>query len=103
MDTPQHILDQVHALTKQAKALLAESQWDAAEQVLSQAIALDDGNAFAMDLLAKCYAGKGQADLAAKTHARAKQIRDENWKRQVEGDIRSHHDLLGKKVQHEIP
>jgi len=71
--------------------------------VLTQAIELDERNAFAIDLLAKSYEGAGKADLAAKARARAKQTRDENWKRQVEGDIRSHHEMMGKKVQHEIP
>lgn len=103
METAQHILEKVHALTEQAKGFIADSKWDAAERVLTEAIALDEQNAFAIDLLAKCYAGAGKAELAERTHARAKQTREEAWKRQVEGDIRSHHELMGKKVQHEIP
>ena len=103
METARQILERVHGMTDQAKALLADGKWDDAERVLTEAIALDERNAFAIDLLAKCYEGAGKTVLAEKTHARAKATREENWKREVEGDIRSHHDMMGKKVQHEIP
>lgn len=103
METARQILAKVHDMTEQAKGLLADRNWEEAERVLTEAIGLDERNAFAIDLLAKCYEGAGKTELAEKTHARAKLTREENWKREVEGDIRSHHEMMGKKVQHEIP
>ncbi len=96
-------MQQLETLLRTSHEYLDLGRWQDAAALLQQAIALDPKAVRAYELMAQALEGLGLPVEAAKFHKLAKANRDEQWKRSVEAEIRSHHDVVGNVVKHEVP
>ena len=103
MDTPTQEMKAYDDLVGEAADLIAKDEWEAAKTALDQAIALDPVQVHGYDMLAKVYDGLHDPDQADHYRTQAKAIRQEQWQRQVEADVRGKHEMLGGPARHKIP
>ncbi|MBI3992418.1 MAG: hypothetical protein HY342_04025 [Candidatus Lambdaproteobacteria bacterium] len=99
-NTEFHHLEQ---LLRDARAHLDAQRWAAAAALLREAMTLDPLAEKPPELMAQAQEGLGHTVEAQKYHKLAKANRDEQWKRKVEAEIRSRHELVGGVVKHELP
>ncbi len=103
MDAPTTALAERKRLLEQARELLGRRQWSEAEQVLREAISIDEHHAPSHGLMAQALAGKGEPEQSAQWKERAELVRRQAWQKEVEAEARGKHDLLGEPARHEIP
>lgn len=103
METSAQDLASYLALIESARQAESESRWEAAKLALEQAIAIDPLQTKAIDLLARVMSALHDPDEAESLRRRAKLLREEKWKRDVEAEIRGRHELTGAATRHEIP
>ncbi len=96
-------METIRALIGESKALTDSGNWEAAAAVLEKAVQVDPNHPRSHDLLADAWEKMGEAQKAQSSRSRAKAIRDERWKKEVEAQARGQHDMLGKAARHEIP
>lgn len=103
MDAPVKELEALRTLLEQAGRLLDEAQWTHAQHLLEQAVAIDEKDPRACELMARACAGLNRAEEAETHRNRARALRRAAWQAQVEAEARGKHELLGEKVRREIP
>jgi Tfp pilus assembly protein PilF len=103
MDTTAVELAAFRERISAAEACIEKQDWEAARQALEAAIAIDALQPKPFDLMAGVLAKQQRGDEAEQFRARAKVLRQEQWQRQVEAEIRGQHELIGGPARHEIP
>ncbi|MDH4121463.1 MAG: tetratricopeptide repeat protein [Deltaproteobacteria bacterium] len=103
MDVPVKELEQINGWMEQARTLESQKKWNEAREVLEKVLAIDPRNDKAFEHLGRVYDGLGDAQKGASFHARAKSLREEKWEREVEAEMRSHHEVIGEPNRREIP
>ncbi len=103
MTTPKQDLENIAALLEKGRESMANKQWQDAERAVNQAIGLDNMNPGACDLMADIQDAQGNAPKAEEWREKARGIRKEAWKRQVEAEARGRHEILGEPARREIP
>jgi len=103
MDSTAKELEAFRAHLASAQVCIGRQDWPGARAALDSAIAIDALQPKPFDLLADVLARMGQDADAEASRARAKRLRDEQWKRQVEAEVRGQHELIGGPARHEIP
>jgi len=102
MDAPKD-LKRLNELKESARALMGKRQLDEAEAALREAMEIDEHDPQPLNLMAELLQARGDEKQALQYLARAKQIRQRNWEREVEADARGHHEVMGQRYRHEIP
>ena len=103
MDSPGKDVEQFDRLMAEAAAAMEGQNWTEAQAALDQAVAIDPLQPKSYELLAEVCVGLHDSDQAERYRTRAKAIRQEQWQRQVEAEVRGQHEVLGKPSRHEIP
>jgi len=103
MGSPAADYQKLKDLMAEAKGHIANKDWKQAIAVLDAAVTLDTKFDHPHDLLAVVYDNLNEAEKAQHQRQIAKNLRKEHWEREVEADIRSHHDMMGEMIRHEIP
>ena len=96
-------MEAIRALIGKSRALIDDENWEAAAAVLEKAVRLDPNRPKSHELLADAWEKLGKLQKAQSSRSRAKMIRDEQWKSEVEAQARGQHEMLGKASRHEIP
>ncbi len=95
MDSPGKDLERFDRLLAEAAEAMEGQRWNEAQTALEQALAIDPLQPKPYDLLAATCDGLHDGDQAERYRSRAKAIRQEQWQRQVEADVRGGHEILG--------
>lgn len=103
MDSPRQDLETFRKRMDEAQAAAAAGLWADARRALEQAIALDPLQPKPLEALADVMRNLHDPDRAEELRQRAKTLRQEQWQRQVEAEIRGQHELIGSAARHEIP
>lgn len=101
--SPSAELGDIKVKIDASRQLLEGREWSGAIALLQEIIKSDPVNPTPYDLLARAFEGAGQNEQAADVRAQAKSIRDEQWKRTVEAEIRGRHELVGNAVKRDLP
>jgi len=103
MDTPLKELEAFRRHLESAQRAADEGRWNDAKGALEQAAAIDPLHPKPLEALADVMAHLHDPDLADSLRQRAKTLRQEQWQRQVEAEIRGQHELTGNAARREIP
>ncbi len=95
MDSPGKELERFDHLLAEAAEAMEGQRWNEAQTALKQALAIDPLQPKPYDLLADVCDGLHDPDQAEHYRSRAKAIRQEQWQRQVEAEVRGGHEILG--------
>ena len=101
MESPAKILEQISVLLEEAREMMASGQHDQAREKALEAIALDPRHLKSHRVLVTVLESAGLEKEAEAARGVMEDIRKENWKRQVEAEIRSRHEMLGEAIRHE--
>jgi len=101
MDAPVKELEQLEALHKKARDFIEKKAFEEADLLLKEALQIEANNPRTLDLMAKSALGKGDEDKAGQLKAQADMLRKEAWQKQVEAEIRGHHEVMGEAVRKE--
>jgi Tfp pilus assembly protein PilF len=96
-------LEAFRARLNDAEASMRREDWAAALSALDAAAAIDPLQPKPLDLRAQVFDRLHREEEADRQRALAKTLRHEQWKRQVEAEIRGQHELMGGPSRHEIP
>jgi Tfp pilus assembly protein PilF len=103
MDSTAKELEAFRERLGAAQACLARQDWEGARRALDDAIAIDPLQPKPFDLMADVLSHLNRGEESATFRTRAKLLRQEQWKRQVEAEVRGQHELIGAPARHEIP
>jgi len=103
MDTTGKILEEIRALQAESRRLLDEDSIADAMERIDEALALESINLGTLTLRAEALERLGKEEAAKQLHMRIKALKREAWQRQVEAEIRGHHEVLGDPIRHETP
>jgi len=103
MDSTTKDLEQFRERVAAAQACLERQEWEDARRALDAAIAIDPLQPKPFDLMADVLSHLNRGEQSEAFRTRAKLLRQEQWKRQVEAEIRGQHELIGAPARHEIP
>ena len=103
MESPAKEFEAYNQLLREAQTCLDEKLWEEAKSKLERAAEIDPLQAKPLAMLAEVYDGLGDGKQSDTLRARAKAIREEKWKREVEAELRGRHDMLGETSRHETP
>lgn len=103
MTTPSEEVRTFTGLMQAARDFIDQKRWNDALDVLKKATELDRLHPGPYEHLGTVYEALGQPEEARFYRSRAKAIREEIWKREVEAEIRGHHEMIGEASRHEIP
>ncbi|MCZ6748676.1 MAG: hypothetical protein O7D96_05240 [SAR324 cluster bacterium] len=95
MDSPVKDIERIDRLMAEAAETMEGQRWDEAQTALEQVRAIDPLQPKTYDLLADVCDGLNDPGQAGRHRSRAKAIRQEQWQRQVEADVRGGHEILG--------
>lgn len=101
MDAPTKELQRLLALQRESRAELEAGRPAAALALAEDALALEADNVRSLALKADALEALGRSEEALQLRAVVKQRKRESWQREVEAEIRGHHDLLGEAIRHE--
>lgn len=101
MDAPVRELHRMDELHRQGRELLATGRPQEAAAAAEEALALESDNVRSLTLQADAWEALGQREDAEALRLRIRLLRREAWQREVEAEIRGHHDLLGEAIRHE--
>lgn len=100
MDTPIKELQQMQTLQLQARELLEAGRPAEALAAAEAALAIEETNLRSLGLKADALEQLGQDEPAVQLRALIRQLKREAWQREVEAEIRGHHDLMGEAIRH---
>jgi hypothetical protein len=103
MDAPVKELREIETLLGRARTEIATQKWDMSEKTLGEVLKRDMHNADAHDLMAEIAHGRKDIAGEQRWRASANAIRKSAWQRQVEAEVRGHHEVFGEPGRHEIP
>ncbi len=101
MDAPISELKQLEAHKEQARTLMGQGRHADALAAVEQALAIEAKHLAALKLKAEILAQMGATAEAEQALALYKACKHEAWEREVEAEIRGHHDVLGEAIRHE--
>ncbi len=101
MDSPVKELQRMRERQEQAAALLGEGRHPEALAAVDEALTIEEQNTRSLSLKADILGAMGRGEEAERLRALVRQLRKEAWRRQVEAEIRGHHDLWGEAIRHE--
>jgi tetratricopeptide (TPR) repeat protein len=101
MDAPIKDLERMEALQRQGRELLDAGRLDEALAATEAALELEVQNLRSLALKADVLERLGKAKEVLQLRAVIKHLKREAWQREVEAEIRGHHDLMGEAIRHE--
>lgn len=101
MDAPVKELQQMTQLQTQARKMLDAGRAAEALTAADAALALEPKNLRSLTLKAEALERLGETAPAEQLRLLIKQLKREAWQREVEAEIRGHHDLMGEAIRHE--
>lgn len=101
MKAPVKELQQMQQLQQQARQHLEAGHAAEALGAVQAALALEETNLRSLTLKVEALEALGRTDEAGKLRTLVRQLRREAWQRDVEAEIRGHHDLMGEAIRHE--
>ena len=96
MESPAKDIEAYNQWLREAQTCLDGKRWEEAKSKLERAAEIDPLQAKPLAMLAEVYDGLEDGKQADTLRARAKAIREEKWKREVEAEVRGRHDVLGE-------
>ncbi|HKI99646.1 MAG TPA: hypothetical protein VKB51_14320 [bacterium] len=101
MDAPVKDLERIEALQQEGRQRLDAGQPAEALRAVEQALVLEPKNLRSLTLKADVLESLHKDDAAQQMRALVKQIKREQWQREVEAEVRGHHELMGEAIRHE--
>lgn len=101
MDAPVKELERIEALQRQARELLDAGRLDEALAATEAALQLEAQNLRSLALKADVLEHMGKVEQGHQLRTLIKHLKREAWQREVEAEIRGHHDLMGEAIRHE--
>ena len=101
MDAPVKELGRVEELLTQGRTLLEAGRFAEAIAAADEALGIEPTYLRILTLKADASERLGDQDTAERLRMQVRQIRREAWQRQVEAEIRGHHDMMGEAIRHE--
>ena len=103
MDSTAKELREFRDMLGSAQTCLERQDWEGARRALDSAIDIDPLQPKPFDLMADVLSHLNRGEESQAFRTRAKLLRQEQWKRQVEAEVRGQHELIGGPARHEIP
>lgn len=101
MDAGSRELERLKELQREGRRLIDQGRLEQASRNLDEALALEERNARTIELMALLAEKQGDAAKAERLQAQAQQYRKEARQREIEAEIRGHHELWGEPGRHE--